>query len=184
MDHLCAIYLKPGGLDLSLRTVVGGKPSQIWLDAINDLLDSEVKTLLIKFPLAAIHDDTNIIFPVVLHDAINPILLSDLKDDDGEVLTGDAMAWAIAKLMVNPDRPAIHGMLSQFKELFKHPSYRLYCNGYEDEEIFRSDIDYVSGMIERAGMTEALTQWKALTDNMAHGESKSVMVDLIRSFGA
>lgn len=142
-----------------------------------------------RWPNAACHDGFNVLFRTHSEDETNFIRLEDVfLNDQGEPLNlyiqkdYDRAAWILARIMVNPDRPALYAPLSVFSRMFAHPSYKLYCNGYEDETLFRADIDYVSGMIERAGMTEALEQWKAATENMTHGESQDIMVSLIRSF--
>lgn len=140
-----------------------------------------------RYPKRANHDGFNELFIGTSELETNYVTIDSIEAQLPDDIQGkerlDKVAWMVAQVMANPDRPVIYGTPNQWVQLHKHPAYRLYCNGYEDEAKFRSDIDYVTGMIPDS-MVDAKAQWIALTENMTHGQSQDIMVNLIRSFGA
>lgn len=148
--------------------------------------------LLQKYPEASFFDAANYIFcetfkaeisnaPVT---EVQPILLSDFVDAEGEPLTGDKLVWALAKALSVPvdqrTRP-IHGSAAQMNQLHMHPAWRLWVGQYDDQQSFDSDIAYVSGMIETAGMTDALMQWQESTAGITYDQAAGIMLTMIRA---
>jgi hypothetical protein len=86
----------------------------------------------------------NYIFVTPCPFAVNPINIeTDFVDEDGNPLTGDDLALAIASEMVKPERTrAIQMSKSTASILNRHPIWRLMVNMYGDEETNQPEEDY------------------------------------------
>lgn len=155
--------------------------------------------LLQKYPQASFFDKINYIFcetfsiemvPAELQSSIvqpTPILLSDFVDADGAQLQGDARVWALAQTLALPSAQRyqpIHADRYVLNELHKHPAWRLWVGQYDDQVQFRSDIDYVTGMIEAAGMVDTLVAWTAATTDITYDQAPGIMLTMIRTNSA
>ncbi len=157
-----------------------------------DIVDGSAYDLLLKrHPHPAQHDKSlNTLFcETVEHltkgsvEEPNKVYLSEVFiDAEGEQLQGDQLAWAMAKFMAQPVRPALYAPAGVFSQLYAHPAYRLYCGKYEDDAAFQADLAYLTSMIE-AGMPEALPAWNAAIDGVTYDQIGPVMLGLINSFG-
>ena len=106
-----------------------------------------------KWPKAASHDGSHYLFPDSV-DGVEGIFISDLVDEEGSQLSGDALAWALSKLIASPDNKdlVIYGTYSQFSSLHKHPAWKIWCAKYGTEEgegrsKFQEDWNYVGNLV-------------------------------------
>ncbi len=108
---------------------------------------SELHWLLSKHPKVANPDGLNYLFAEVCPFAVDPILTTDFVDGEGQLLTGDALMQAVAKLLFSTDRSrAIHIPMSQARELHKHPAWALWCGKYDDSLELEADHELVFGV--------------------------------------
>lgn len=92
--------------------------------------------LLARFPMAGTHNSGNYVFSIEHPNAINPIVVSELLDTEGEPLTPDAMVLTLAVEMIKPERDrAIHINKSEATLLHSHAVWRLWCGQLEPEQI-------------------------------------------------
>jgi hypothetical protein len=137
-----------------------------------DLEYETYKRLIEKWPNAAFHDNQNRIFAGVDRLAIDPLIVDTLLPDyKGDDYIG-ALVPIIASYLFAEDRSRpIHIRKSILSQLFRHPTYRLYCGNYETVEdlnidyrnVFGIDVDDSKGiqtLIEesRIMLKEILTQ--------------------------
>ena len=96
---------------------------------------SEFERLNNQFPEAANHDGVNKVFPIVLEDALNPIIVNDMVDAEGEKLAGDELLSSVANVLFADDRtPPIQISYGDLQALFEHPIYQLYAGNFETLE--------------------------------------------------
>ena len=108
--------------------------------------ESEVAEMLQRFPHAANHDPSNYIFVSTHPNAVNPVLVSEFVDADGEQLSGDALVAAIAvELFADNRSRAIHLSKSNAIALHAHPAWQLWCGNYEDKDSLEADHEKVFG---------------------------------------
>ncbi len=83
--------------------------------------------LIAKWPNGAFHDKINRLFAGIDEEAINPIIVSDFKDDSGEELTGDALVEVLGPILYAEDRSRpLHIKKSVLSQLYRHPVYQAY----------------------------------------------------------
>ena len=96
---------------------------------------SEFERLDNMFPQAANHDGVNKVFPLVLDDAVNPIIVNDMVNEEGDKLAGDELLAAVASVLFADDRtPPIQISYGDLQALFEHPIYQLYAGNFETLE--------------------------------------------------
>lgn len=135
-----------------------------------------------RYPTPAMHVGPNYLYADIEDDEhIN--LHEVFVDTDGEVLTGDALAWALAQYLVDPVRLPIYAELSVWASLVDLPTYRLYTGSYEvGEEIkFQEDLSYVTAMVA-SGKPEALPVWEAAITGATYDTIRGIMLGVIRQF--
>ncbi len=105
---------------------------------------SEFDRLNSMFPHAACHDGINKAFPLILSDAVNPIIVNDMVDDEGVKLTGDALLFSVAAVLFADDRTRpIQIGYGDLQTLFDSEQYQAFVIGDEQE---REDIkNYFGG---------------------------------------
>ena len=116
--------------------------------------------LITRFPEAAFHDKKNRLFNGIDSLATDPFIVSNLKDEEGEELTGDALVSALAPLLFADDRTRpLHIKKSVLSRLYRHPAYRLYCGNYETVE--ELNIDHLLIFGEDADDSKTLEELNA-----------------------
>lgn len=99
---------------------------------------SEFDRLNSMFPHAACHDGINKAFPLILSDAVNPIIVNDMVDGEGVKLTGDALLFSVAAVLFADDRTRpIQIGYGDLQTLFDSEQYQAFVIGDEQE---REDI--------------------------------------------
>ena len=89
---------------------------------------SEFARLNNQFPEAANHDGVNKVFPLVLEDAVNPIIVNNMVNEEGEKLAGDELLAAVASALFADDRTqAIQIGYGDLQTLFDSPVYQQYA---------------------------------------------------------
>ncbi len=89
---------------------------------------SEFARLNNQFPEAANHDGVNKVFPLVLEDAVNPIIVNNMVNEEGEKLAGDELLAAVASVLFADDRtPPIQISYSDLQTLFDSEVYQQYA---------------------------------------------------------
>ena len=128
---------------------------------------SEFDRLNNMFPQAACHDGINKAFPLILADSVNPIIVNDMVDDDGEKLTGDALLTEVAQVLFADDRTRpIQISYGDLQALYEHPTYQLFAGNFktlEDlEEVYKAvfGVDLVAVDLD-AGKVKARADIKA-----------------------
>ena len=106
---------------------------------------SELSRLLEKFPQAGKPDDTNFIIPSSLDDCLNPFIIGEQLDEEGEKLTGVALVLAVGKELVKEGRNwAILGEYQEIITLSNHPIWKLWQKQYTDENRVAFETDYLA----------------------------------------
>lgn len=104
---------------------------------------SDYEKLNAANPYFVSHDGVNRIFNTVLPDAIDPILIDELTDEEGEKLTGDALLAKVAWVLFDPPRErVIHIPYGDLVALHASTTWKLWCGQYEDVEAL--DVDYLA----------------------------------------
>ena len=99
---------------------------------------SEFDRLNSMFPHAACHDGINTAFPLILSDAVNPIIVNDMVDGEGVKLAGDELLAAVASVLFADDRTQpIQISYDDLQTLFDSDQYQAFVIGDEQE---REDI--------------------------------------------
>ncbi len=89
---------------------------------------SEFERLNNQFPEAANHDGVNKVFPLVLADAVDPIIVNDMVNAEGEKLAGDELLAAVASVLFADDRTqAIQIGYGDLQTLFDSAIYQQYA---------------------------------------------------------
>ncbi len=105
---------------------------------------SEFDRLNYMFPHAACHDGINKAFPLILSDAVNPIIVNDMVDSEGVKLTGDALLFSVAQVLFSADRTRdIHIGYGDLQTLYEHPTYQLYaptCDTLEELQVIYMSV--------------------------------------------
>lgn len=130
-----------------------------------------------RWPNAACHDGFNVLFRTTSDDEQHYQLLSDIAPVTPDS-TEDARAWALARVLIDPERPAIYGPLSAWSGLFKHRLYRLYCAQFTEAEDYQDCVRYV------AGTAPSSEQWESEMLGIDHTDRAAIqacMADFIRS---
>ena len=101
----------------------------------------EANDMLARFPQAGDRQSSNYIFVDSHPNAVNPFIVGDLVDGEGEKLTGEALVLEVGKELAKDVRErAIHLTKSEAIELAKSPIWRLWTKEYgEDREAFEAD---------------------------------------------
>lgn len=131
---------------------------------------------LAKWP-GACHDGINRIFNGT-HPLETDALLITREPDEAD----DQLAWRVSILMAMPDRPVLHMLQSDWVVLYQHPAHRLWCGQYESDDLFQTDLQYMTAMIE-SGMPDALDGWKSAVTSIEPKQVRQEMLRLIRLFG-
>lgn len=136
-----------------------------------------------KWPESPVHDGLHILFADTHNDA-DPIYISDLTNDHNK----DSIAWAIAKLLVDPENidVVLCGAYAQFNELHRHPAWRIWCGNYDIEtdgrELFVSDWGYIKNMISEY-MPEASDSWPEMTDSITYADGREIIFNAVKQNG-
>jgi hypothetical protein len=111
-----------------------------------DLEHETYQRLIAKWPNAAFHDGQNRLFAGIDDLAIDPLIVDTLLPDyEGNYI--DALVPTIAPYLFAEDRARpIHIRKSILSQLFRHPTYRLYCGNYETVEDLNVDYKKVFGV--------------------------------------
>lgn len=112
--------------------------------------DHEAWPLLQRFPQAGTHDSGNYIFVSSIAAAVDPLVVSEITDDNGDPMTGFPLVAEIGKEMIKPVRSrAIHINKSEAVELNKSPTWRIWTHPYgEDRAAFEADYNAVKAVYE------------------------------------
>lgn len=125
----------------------------------------------------ACHDGVNTLFSDTSELETDAILIERNEDE-----TDDQLAWRLAQILVQPNRPPLHMNGSTWDLLYRHPAYRLYVGQYEDaEDQFKSDLQYMLGMIE-VGMPEAAEGWSNATKDATPDAIRGIITQFISMF--
>ena len=90
---------------------------------------SEFERLNNQFPEAANHDGVNKVFPLVLADAVDPIVVNDMVNAEGEKLAGDELLSAVASVLFADDRTQpIQIGYGDLQTLFDSEIYQQYAS--------------------------------------------------------
>ena len=108
----------------------------------------EAYDMLQRFPKAGDHQSLNYLFASTHPDAVNPFVVGDLVDAEGEKLTGDALVLEVGKELVREPRDrAIHLTKSEASSMAKSPIWRLWTKEYDDDRAaFEADYLAVKAM--------------------------------------
>ena len=107
----------------------------------SEIEGTEAYDMLQRFPKAGDHQSLNFIFVSTHPDTVNPFVVGDLVDGEGEKLTGDALVLEVGKELVREPRDrAIHLTKSEASSMAKSPIWRLWTKEYGDDvDAFKAD---------------------------------------------
>lgn len=146
-----------------------------------DSTNPELEVLLARFPYAAIHDDVHYVFADVsaIEDAID---ISELVDEEGNKLEGDALVWVLAKILTMDDSSVLHMNRSQVQSLHNHPAWRIWCANYseEDRDQFESDWNYITQLLAEK-KPEASSAWPAYSEAISYEYGKNILFEAINT---
>lgn len=137
----------------------------LWTILHKDTVSEEMDYLLAAHPKRACHDDINLVFVENYPEAVNPILVSDMVDEEGVQLEGDDLIAAIASELFADDRTrGIQGTKGQLSQLHKSPQWRLWCGKYEDKADLEKDHEAVFSVgVDRRKSMETLVEESRVT---------------------
>ena len=109
---------------------------------------NEAYDMLQRFPKAGDHHSLNYLFASTHPNAVNPFIVGDLVDEEGEKLTGDALVLEVGKELVREPRDsAIHLTKAEATSLSHSPIWRLWTKEYDDNRgAFETDYLAVKAM--------------------------------------
>lgn len=143
----------------------------------------EFEEQLTIWPNAANHDGTHYLFADTHPDTVNPLIVSTLTDSEGEPLTGDGLAWALAQLLADENNIdlVIWMTRDEATQLHKHPAWRIWCANYSDDQpdLFESDWDYITAMIAAAA-PELSGTWPAFFEELTPVQGRDIILAAIQ----
>ena len=107
--------------------------------------NSECWQLLQRFPKGGMPDQANYIFAGSLEEPINPFLISELVDEEGLKLEGDAFVLAVGKELSKDGRT--HGILGDKNDIIslsKSPIWLIWQKHYDDDNRAAFEADYLA----------------------------------------
>lgn len=155
---------------------------------INAPLTEELEALLARHPTPANHDGMHYVFASAV-DTENPIIIDELVDSEGELLTGDALAWYMAKILATDESAVFWASVPRLEQLHNHAAWRIWRAKYDHElegegrKQFKSDWLYVEQMIA-AAMPEAAASWPAYSDSMTYQQGRAIVLSAIQANAA
>lgn len=106
-----------------------------WVEAVDELPESELKDQIVTWPHAAVHDGLNYVFVEMHPEANNPVDLST-----SEYETVNQLVVIIANALFAEDRSrAIHLTKVQAIALYNSPAWRLWCGRYDNKDALEVD---------------------------------------------
>jgi len=114
---------------------------------------SEFEAQSLRYPFYANHDENdelselgNAVFAKVHPDAINPIVVYEEVNEEGQLLSGAELLNRVASLMLAEDRSRpIHLFQSQASQLHKSDIWKLWCCKQETKDELEEDYQKVFG---------------------------------------
>ena len=144
---------------------------------------SELEYMLGRFPFGGTHNSNNFIFVAVHPNAVDPLVVGDMVDAEGEPLSGNALVWALAQEFNKPQRRAIHLTKAEASVLHRHPAWRICCGEYgENREQFKADWEYIRQLIASA-MPSAAGSWPTYSDAITYKQGREALNAAIQEFG-
>ena len=107
--------------------------------------NSECWQMLQRFPNGGMPDQANYIFAGSPNAPVNPFLISDLVDEEGVKLEGDAFVLAVGKELAGEDRS--RGLLGDKQDIITlshSPIWKLWQSQYDEESRAAFEADYLA----------------------------------------
>lgn len=129
---------------------------------------TEANTLYLKYPNAVSHDGTNVVFVESLENSSTAMVLPEIDNED-------MMALAAAQWLYSETSKGLLLTQSQAERLFTHPSHRLWCATYTEDQmdLFESDYNYVGNFIT-ANYPDLL--WPPFNSDLTPAQARAIML--------